>query len=202
MNNRAQGLLLLPDLGASSPGPSIIGRRRPAHMRGVRSEQIPLGGAPENVKLCRKCGRPGAFHKQARCKDGLQTRCVTCVRAELKSWREKNPERHRMADARWKSENLPRVREFCRRARTKSIGWSNERFAALWTAQSGCCSICRIPMTDKPGMGRTSPCRDHCHTTGKARGLICSGCNTAIGYMRDKPELLRLAAEYLETDHG
>lgn len=39
---------------------------------------------------------------------------------------------------------------------------------------------------------------DHDHTTGKVRGLLCGACNTALGKMRDSPEQLRRAADYLE----
>ena len=39
---------------------------------------------------------------------------------------------------------------------------------------------------------------DHCHTTGKVRGPLCRGCNHALGNMKDSPERLRAAADYLE----
>ena len=39
---------------------------------------------------------------------------------------------------------------------------------------------------------------DHCHATGRIRGALCICCNTAIGSMRNRPDLLRRAAEYLE----
>ena len=39
---------------------------------------------------------------------------------------------------------------------------------------------------------------DHCHTTGKIRGLLCRKCNTAIGLLNDNATVLRLAAEYLD----
>jgi hypothetical protein len=39
---------------------------------------------------------------------------------------------------------------------------------------------------------------DHNHTTGKVRGLLCKGCNNAIGETRDNPRILRALADYLE----
>lgn len=40
---------------------------------------------------------------------------------------------------------------------------------------------------------------DHCHTTGRVRGVLCMGCNIAVGQAGDDPERLRSLAEYLES---
>lgn len=39
---------------------------------------------------------------------------------------------------------------------------------------------------------------DHCHVTGKMRGLVCSPCNTGIGQLGDNLEGVMKAARYLE----
>lgn len=41
---------------------------------------------------------------------------------------------------------------------------------------------------------------DHCHTTGKVRGLLCNGCNIALGNAKENSTTLRNLAEYLETN--
>lgn len=43
---------------------------------------------------------------------------------------------------------------------------------------------------------------DHDHTTGKPRGLLCQGCNTAIGLLGENPELFASALTYLERHRG
>lgn len=43
---------------------------------------------------------------------------------------------------------------------------------------------------------------DHCHTSGKVRGLLCMNCNTAIGQMQDNPERMIAAANYLRKAEG
>ena len=39
---------------------------------------------------------------------------------------------------------------------------------------------------------------DHCHETGKLRGLLCKTCNSAIARLGDTYETVRKAAEYLK----
>lgn len=56
------------------------------------------------------------------------------------------------------------------------------------------CEACGIPGTShKYGLYV-----DHCHKTEKFRGWLCQGCNSALGHVKDKPEVLRKLAEYLE----
>jgi hypothetical protein len=43
-------------------------------------------------------------------------------------------------------------------------------------------------------------CVDHCHTSGRFRGVLCHGCNSALGLINNEdPESLRRAAVYLEN---
>lgn len=60
---------------------------------------------------------------------------------------------------------------------------------ALIAAQYGLCAIC----LDAPPVHV-----DHCHKTGRVRGVLCFNCNSAIGKLRDKPDAARRAAAYLE----
>jgi len=41
---------------------------------------------------------------------------------------------------------------------------------------------------------------DHCHSTGRVRGLLCHHCNLILGHAFDNPSILRLAANYLEIN--
>lgn len=40
---------------------------------------------------------------------------------------------------------------------------------------------------------------DHCHKTGKIRGLLCMNCNRTLGYAKDSPLILRSLAAYIES---
>lgn len=72
-------------------------------------------------------------------------------------------------------------------------------YAQLLVAQENKCLICG---TEEVSTGKSGkPKRlaaDHCHETGKVRGLLCQRCNVAIGLMDDDPARLVAAAAYLE----
>ena len=120
--------------------------------------------------------------------------------AYVKEWRSKNPEKqrayvrkynaahkeaHAASNAAWKMKRL--------------YGLSLEDFGGLWAAQGFVCAVCgSVPRAMKGG--RDGRCVDHDHETGRVRGILCNGCNMALGYVRDSPATLRALAEYLERN--
>lgn len=62
----------------------------------------------------------------------------------------------------------------------------------MLAAQDNKCVICTADFTSPKDMHT-----DHCHTTGKVRGILCQGCNQGIGNFKENPEALRRAADYL-----
>ena len=64
-------------------------------------------------------------------------------------------------------------------------------YEEMLQAQGGVCAIC-----GKQQEGRSLSV-DHCHETGRIRGLLCTRCNLGIGNLQDDPGVLRKAIEYL-----
>lgn len=65
--------------------------------------------------------------------------------------------------------------------------------------QNNRCAICKKKETVKL-FGKVKALHvDHCHRTNGFRGLLCSECNMGLGKFKDNPDLLRIAAAYLEA---
>ena len=79
----------------------------------------------------------------------------------------------------------------------KFRGMSLEEYARILKEQGGGCAICGRKTAGNRIMPYSLPV-DHDHKTGKTRGILCSPCNRALGYMEDNPNRLRAAAKYLE----
>ena len=75
-------------------------------------------------------------------------------------------------------------------------GITLEEYNELFSLQRGKCAICNIHQSD---LGRPLFI-DHCHLTGKIRGLLCQHCNCLLGYSGDNVEVLKNSIKYLEND--
>jgi hypothetical protein len=69
-----------------------------------------------------------------------------------------------------------------------------EDYLKLKEDSDGACQICGDRFTPY-----LRECIDHCHLTNIVRGLICSHCNSAIGYLRDSSERAYKVAEFLKA---
>jgi hypothetical protein len=67
------------------------------------------------------------------------------------------------------------------------------RYAELIHASKGQCAVCRRKFDSE-----VKPCIDHCHLTGKLRGVLCVACNVALGYFRDDVPTIHRALAYLK----
>ena len=73
-----------------------------------------------------------------------------------------------------------------------------DKFNNMYKEQQGCCYICGRHQDEF----KFKLAVDHCHETGKIRGLLCHYCNKALGMFDDNVEILQSAILYLEKHKG
>ncbi len=111
--------------------------------------------------------------------------------------RAKNPDAYKRkanghADQ-WKIRNPEKSREVQRWAAVKyRTGATREVYAELLHKQNGVCAICYQPQECNLHV-------DHCHATGKIRGLLCGPCNRMLGMAKENEAVLVSAVEYIKT---
>lgn len=80
----------------------------------------------------------------------------------------------------------------------KRYNITQEEYNNLLVEQNNVCAICLQTETSKHKNGDVrSLSVDHCHVTGKVRGLLCNRCNRMLGQMEDNPTLIDRATKYL-----
>jgi hypothetical protein len=104
-----------------------------------------------------------------------RTECKFCMRRRA----QESANRVRVGDARWLIRREGALR--------RKYGIGNEDFARLLAAQDGRCALCReVPAARRrhtpTGREWTALHIDHCHETGRIRGLLCHRCNTQVGW--------------------
>lgn len=129
-------------------------------------------GEKERRFNSKKCGTMQKYRAGCRCRE-----CLDCKATSLREYRK-----------------TAAGRKTTRRSNLKqNFGLTTEQYAEILNRQDGKCAGC-LCVGHKANL-----CVDHCHDTGKVRGLLCSNCNLAIGMFLNSPETLKSAAEYLES---
>lgn len=122
--------------------------------------------------------KPGKFFTGEPCKNGhvaerwnYNGMCVVCKRETDKRSNLKASKKYRIK---------------------KDYGLTMEQVDRIRQIQDNKCAICTTEFPDKYKVQI-----DHCHTTGKVRGLLCIECNWMLGKAKDDPVILTNAIEYL-----
>ena len=76
----------------------------------------------------------------------------------------------------------------------RNFGISYAEYLVMLDAQQGRCAICAVRQEDLSKAFAV----DHCHSSGKIRGLLCWRCNSSIGRFEEDVNLLKRAIEYLQ----
>jgi hypothetical protein len=134
-------------------------------------------------KKCSKCGEirsVKSFTRRSARKSGKASWCKSC----LNKWR---------VDARAKNPKSFQDYEFARGLR-RNYGMTVDQYNKMLIDQKECCDCC--------GQHQSKFKRrlhvDHDHETGQIRGLLCTECNPAIGYLKHSIDRLEMAIRYLK----
>lgn len=152
--------------------------------------RAPFTGDEE--KVCRRCGEVKRLRNfsLARRAEGsrnavYRSDCKACCSESTKRWFRDNPEK---------------VHANKLRNGVRKYGLTADQFAELLESQGNACAICRAT-ANTVRAGRTMRMSvDHCHDTGRVRGLLCNNCNRALGLFSDNPNVLRQAIRYLQKE--
>ena len=102
-----------------------------------------------------------------------------------RQWRKDNWERHLRTTRTYRAKNRQRQRVLSRRW---SYGLTDDAFKRMKEAQNNRCALCNR---------KVKLVVDHCHHTGRIRGLLCYRCNTGLGFLGDTPDSLDRAFKYV-----
>ena len=137
-------------------------------------------------KICSKCLQTKdislfrTYRKRDRPSVYTIALCKPCDNKRAQKVRDKNPDKEKVRRRRKK------IRE--------KYGLSWETYQKMILEQNNLCKIC-----GKEEQSQVLSV-DHCHGTGKIRGLLCNGCNIGLGGFRDSVTSLEQAIKYLKEN--
>lgn len=174
----------------------------------------------KQCSICKKTLSLKLFYTDQSKKDGRGSKCKNCARKSSRNqyhnpknstqrkekreeWISRNKEKIGEYQRIYRARHREKVREYNRnykrtkqqKHRLEKYGIDQETYDFLKERQQSLCGIC-----GRLFEGKISPHVDHCHKTGKVRGLLCWNCNIRLGYLES--EVFRAQAEkYLQCEY-
>jgi hypothetical protein len=118
------------------------------------------------------------------------------VKAKVREYRAKNIEKVRQKEAERKEKNRPNYYPYFLKYK---YGITIDDYNRMLFAQGGVCATNGCMNDGSEDKRRKRLFVDHCHSTGKVRGLLCCTCNRVLGLMKESPDLIRGLASYIEA---
>ena len=113
--------------------------------------------------------------------------------AYSKEYQEKNKDKIKELRKEYYEKNKASIKEKHVKHRLNFYyGLSLEDYLTKIKNQKGLCACCKEPFIKTPNV-------DHCHTSGKVRGLLCTSCNTGLGFYEKKSNLFKVYLEEYPT---
>ena len=136
----------------------------------------------KQCSVCKEEKKLSDFYNNTNSKDGKSYRCKVCDSLARKKYYREN------------ECSVEKRRERVRRHRYKKFGITEAEYDEMNAKQGGMCAICGGVDTRSSSHQLSV---DHCHVTGKIRGLLCNNCNRGLGLLGDTLEALEKAVSYL-----
>lgn len=111
-----------------------------------------------------------------------------------KKYRETNREKARLKTEQWRKTENGRDKIY-----QNKYGITLEQYNEMLEKQLHACAICKEPEY-QISWGKTKRLAvDHCHKTGRVRGLLCQRCNTTLGRYEDDLYVWENFVSYLSS---
>ena len=115
------------------------------------------------------------------------------ARIRNRRWMDKNPERLKELRRIHYEKHKVKIKAWHRDYKLRiTYGITPKEWEELFLSQNSCCAICG---NQDSNQWHT----DHCHTTGKIRGILCRTCNPGLGLFKEDADILLKAAEYIKN---
>ena len=152
------------------------------------------------MQVCKKCEieKPmDAYRTQVRSgKSYISKTCKACQPQSkgtaYKDWTPERRARYIQQQKDWQKRNPETRKRNQRRSSWKLQGINPDLAEAYYQSHHGKCDSCGQPN----GNGRAL-CVDHDHGSGAIRGMLCDGCNMALGFLKDDPNRIQNVYDYI-----